>query len=293
MKRILLVIILLSIAHVATAQHQRKNDPVQKAKQKAANQVKSQTDGVLRASENNMINSKNPNAMGITPSVPPVDPALKQVLNSPHGIVIPMQHIVPIPSGERIRSSRNESLKIDGFFTKIRANIKIDSIDKACSLLERAMFLNREYSWLLLQQLSQEGIDQVTPLLHAYADILAERNLFISYDELNLVLESFHERKKYKELIELYNNNKQKVWYSTYAPLYLCASIGYLETGDMKNAVKTYQKFKNMFDPMDESLGSFFIHTFDSHTIENLDNRIQGWQEIPHLESAYYDRRLR
>lgn len=167
------------------------------------------------------------------------------------------------------------------------AEMNMGSVDRACSHLDSAMKYNSDYAWMYLKYWKQRDSVQAIPFLDAFADRIAKRDSISFPDELNLVLESFRAREKYEELIELYN--RQKSIYSTYAPLYLYASIGYLGTGDMKNTVETYQKFKETFNPMDTSLGTYYAYTFDSLTIESMDNYVQWCQAVIHIENADFD----
>lgn len=169
-------------------------------------------------------------------------------------------------------------------------DLKLGLVSKACDHLDDAMNLDRDSAWLYLAYCWQEDSVRATQLINTWADILANKDRIISLDELNLILSSFSERKRYDEIVQLYK--KRKVFYSDYAPLLLCASDAYVEAQELEKAIDVYHMFKKNYNPIDNSFGEYYPYTIDEEVVENMNNTILLCKAVLYLRSNSFDSAL-
>lgn len=169
-------------------------------------------------------------------------------------------------------------------------DLKLGLVSEACDHLDDAMNLDRDSAWLYLAYCWQEDSVRATQLINAWADILANKDRIISLDELNLILSSFSERKRYDEIVQLYK--KRKVFYSDYAPLLLCASDAYVEAQELEKAIDVYHMFKKNYNPIDNSFGEYYPYTIDEDVVENMNNTILLCKAVLYLRSNSFDSAL-
>ena len=169
-------------------------------------------------------------------------------------------------------------------------DLKLGLVSEACDHLDDAMNLDRDSAWLYLAYCWQEDSVRATQLINAWADILANKDRIISLDELNLILSSFSESKRYDEIVKLYE--KRKAFYSDYAPLLLCASNAYVEAQELEKAIDVYSEFTKYFNPFDNSFGEFFPYTIDEDVVAITNNTILLCKAILCLGSNSFDSAL-
>lgn len=169
-------------------------------------------------------------------------------------------------------------------------DLKLGLVSEACDHLDDAMDLDRDSAWLYLAYCWQEDSVRATQLINAWADILADKDRIISLDELNLLLGSFSERKRYDEIVQLYK--KRKAFYSDYAPLLLCASNAYVEAQELEKAIDVYHMFKKNYNPIDNYFGEYYPYTIDEEVVENMNNTILLCKAVLYLRSNSFDSAL-
>ena len=169
-------------------------------------------------------------------------------------------------------------------------DLKLGLVSEACDHLDDAMDLDRDSAWLYLAYCWQEDSVRATQLINAWADLLVDKDGNISQDELNIVLISFSERKKYNELVDLYE--KRKAFYSDYAPLLLWASYAYADAQELEKAIDIYHVFTKNFNPADNTFGEYYPYTIDEGVVENMNNNTLLCKAILCLRSNSFDSAL-
>lgn len=169
-------------------------------------------------------------------------------------------------------------------------DLKLGLVSEACDHLDDAMNLDRDSAWLYLEYCWQEDSVRATQLINAWADILADKDRIISLDELNLILSSFFESKRYDEIVKLYE--ERKAFYSDYAPLLLFASNAYVAAQELEKAIDVYGEFTKYFNPVDNSFGEYFPYTIDEDVVAITNNTILLCKAILCLGSNSFDSAL-
>ncbi len=169
-------------------------------------------------------------------------------------------------------------------------DLKRGFVSKAIDHFDKAMNCDKDTAWGYLAYCWEEDSTRAIQLFDAWADLLVDKDGNISQDELNIVLISFSERKKYNELVDLYE--KRKAFYSDYAPLLLWASYAYADAQELEKAIDIYHVFAKNFNPADNTFGEYYPYTIDEGVVENMNNNTLLCKAILCLRSNSFDSAL-